>query len=157
VLRASVVRVSGGRGASGRCGASGRWLALGGAVVALLVAGCGGSSTPKQSPDVKAASSVVKRYLSALASGDGSTACGLMTSSYRAKVVSGAPSKCAKAFSTLADEFSSSEKSTLANATIAAAKITGDTASVTVKGQKGVAELTKQSGRWLISGGAAAG
>lgn len=137
--------------------ASYRWLALG-AVVAVLVAGCGGgSSTPKQSPDVSAVSKVFKRYLSALAAGDGPTACALMTKDYRDKVVSGAPSDCAQALSTLAYQLNATEKKTLSNAVITQAKVTGDTARVKVKGQKGAAELTRASGRWLISGGAAAG
>lgn len=138
--------------------ASHRWLALG-AVVAVLVAGCGGSggSKPQQSPDVKAVSNVVKRYLSALAAGDGPTACSLMTKRYRDKIVAGAPSDCGQALSTLAYQLSSTEKQTLSNAVIAKAEVKGDTARVNVKGQKGAAQLTRQSGQWLISGGAAAG
>jgi hypothetical protein len=125
-------------------------------MAAVLVAGCGGSSKPKQPSGVQAVTAVVKNYLSDLASGNGPAACKLMTPKYQAKVVRGSKSTCAPTLSTLAYELSPKEKTTLVNAKIAKATVKGDAASVNVKGQKGSAKLTKQkSGRWLLSGGTA--
>jgi hypothetical protein len=126
-------------------------------LAALVIAGCGGGkSSPKHASDAQAVSKVVKRYLSALAAGDGDVACGLMTKSYQDKLVSGSPSNCAKTFDTLAYQLDASEKATLTGAKITSAKVTGDRARVRVKGQKGAAALTKTGGVWLISGGTAA-
>jgi hypothetical protein len=127
-------------------------------VTALLVAACGssGKSKSRLPADVQAASTVVQRWLSAVAAGNGAAACRLMTRSYQARLVSGSPSTCPSALSTVAYNLTASEKAMLSKAKIAKAKVSGGKARVHVKGEKGAAVLIKHSGHWLIAGGASA-
>lgn len=121
---------------------------------AALIAGCGGGSATDQ---VK---SDWRTAATAMARGDGATACKYFTPAVSSTLSSSAGSSCQDAVSTLAAPLTAADRAGLANAPITSVTVSGDNATITYKltpglsklGFKGRSRLTKSSsGRWLIA------
>ena len=122
---------------------------------AALSAGCGGASsrTDQVKSDWRAAAS-------AMARGDGATACKYFTPAVSSTLSSSSGASCQDAVSELAAPLTAADRASLANATITSVTVSGDNATITYKltpglsklGFKGRSRLTRSSsGRWLIA------
>lgn len=129
------------------------------ALVAAAVSACGGSSGSSQNSP----STAVKSYLTALATGDGARACGVLTTTMQNRALSLARSQgikassCPALFSQLKGQTTAAQRRTLMNAKVGSVRVSGNTATVTLKGGTQPATLTKSGGKWLISGGITSG
>ncbi|MGI9023062.1 MAG: hypothetical protein ACR2HV_07515 [Acidimicrobiales bacterium] len=100
------------------------------AVVAIVVAGCGGSTS-----DSDKAKSTVTEFFEAVANGKGDTACALLTDSAIKELNSAAfllraPASCAEAIETFNRQLSSDDKKSLKSAKVNRVTVTGDRATV---------------------------
>lgn len=136
-------------------------------VVAIAVAGCGGSAS-SQSGDVANVKQTIVRELAALANGDGAAACSLATASGRAQVEKAVPgSSCEQVVTIVAQHLPQSVKQGMLSAHVNRVSINGETATVQdadITSSQGSlkpfltpgsapTKLVKQSdGSWKISG-----
>jgi hypothetical protein len=120
-------------------------------LVAVLVAGCGGSS------DTSQIKTTIKSFVDALGTGDAGTACADLDASEKATLVQAGASAgaktCADVVKLLGRELTAAQKTKLKKANVTDVKITGSNATATVNGGATLAHLTKSGGHWLISGG----
>ena len=122
--------------------------------VATALAGCGGGKSARDR--VK---SIVTTYLTALADGDGATACAVLTDGQQQAVVGAAAAagvssgSCARVLGGIAATLDAGAKSKLREARVTSVSVHGSRAIVRVAGGSAAAELEKRSGRWLIAGG----
>jgi phage-related minor tail protein len=132
----------------------------------LIAAGCGGGSGGG-SADTANAKQTMTRFLSAVAAGDGPTACSLVTTSGQVKLGATAVGSCSQSIALLSAKMSPELKKALQSAqvnkvTINGTKATIQNADVTstqgdlssfLKPGRPPSVLTKQSnGTWKISG-----
>jgi hypothetical protein len=125
------------------------------ALAALALPGCGGGNNKS------AAEKTVKDYLGSLADGDGEQACEKLTGDAKRQAVdyvaSNVPelnaTSCADALAKLSEQLGGDEASALKDAAVDSSTITGDSATVRMKGASSTAELRKVDGTWYISGG----
>jgi|SRR5579884_1579347 len=119
--------------------------------VAVLPAGCGGSSDSGQ------ISGTIKTYLAAIAHGDGKTACAQLTSDVARELSHAAAglgaTSCPQAVRAVARHLSGHAQQILLNAQVTSVQVSGHRAAAHVKGATRVFDMTKIGGRWLISGG----
>ena len=133
------------------------------ALAAAVVSACGSSSGSNGANNASTPSTAVKTYLTALANGDGATACGALTPALQEqelKLVRSQgikASSCPNLVSQLRAHITSAQRSLLLNATISRVTVQGSTAMVTVKGAAHATTLTKSGGKWLIAGGVTGG
>ncbi len=130
------------------------------AVAAAALSACGSSSS---SHNASTPSTAVTTYLTALANGDGATACGSLTPSLQDQELKLARSQglkassCPDLVSQLKAHITSSQRTLLLNAKVSRVSVQGSTATVTVKGATHPSMLTKSDGKWLIAGGITSG
>ncbi|HEV3129990.1 MAG TPA: hypothetical protein VGY32_13475 [Solirubrobacteraceae bacterium] len=117
----------------------------------VALSACDGSSDPKP---------VVKSYLNALASGDGTTACKLLDPKAINKLLGSAPhgQSCSTLLSQVNKLLPASEKQALQSAQVTGSSTSGNTAKVTVSisGKTRTVNLIQSAGNWVITSGAAA-
>lgn len=101
------------------------------ALVAVVVAGCGGSNNASNSGDVTKIKSTVTRAFAAIADGDAATACSLATPTGQAtfEKLLGA-SSCAKAVAEIGGVLTSQMKAALKSAQVKKVSISGNTATI---------------------------
>jgi Putative lumazine-binding len=128
-------------------------LVAGGALAATALAACGGS-------DSDGVRETVRSYLQAVLDGDGSRACGLLTTQASRAFVQQAASvtnthDCATAFHREAATLSASQKAVYRSAVLQQVTVTGTDATATVKFTDTTTKisLTKVGGDWRISTG----
>ncbi len=120
----------------------------------MTLLGCGGN-------DESAAEMTVKDYLGSLADGNGKAACDKLTGDAKRQAVdyvaSNVPelaaTSCTEALGGLSDQLGGDELGTLRDADVESSTVTGDTATVRMKGASSTADLRKVDGTWYISGG----
>jgi hypothetical protein len=122
------------------------------AATATGLAACGGSGSDP--------SAVVKTYLSAVANGDGKTACDQLTQAAQNQAAAGGQraglgSSCAVFLSKAAGVIPAAAKDALKNAQVGGTNISGDGATVQVTIQSinrtRPLHLSKVGGRWLVN------
>lgn len=119
-------------------------------VVGLSIAGCGGSS------DSEKAGNAVESYLAAIAQGEGTTACDLLSTTAQGEAVAAARSAgfaaatCEQAVKAMSAGLETRDRSLLRLATISDVTIDGDTAEARVEGGDAVT-LEKTGDAWKIS------
>lgn len=132
------------------------------ALAASTLAACGGSSNSSSSQDASSPAAALKTYQTAIANGDGATACGVLSPAIQKQAVAAAgqaglhASNCTSLFSQIAKHLSPKQRATLRNTKVSNVVIHGDTATATVQGGT-QAKLSKSGGKWLIAGGLRAG
>lgn len=131
------------------------------ALAAAALSACG--STSSSSQNAGNPSAAVKTYLTALANGDGATACGALTPALESQELKLARSQgikvssCPNLVSQLRAHITSAQRAVLLNAKVNRVTVQGSTATVTVKGATQPTTLTKSDGKWLIAGGVTGG
>jgi hypothetical protein len=122
------------------------------AVFMALAAGCGGASS-----DTSQISSTLTTYLSAVADGNGRTACDQLTGEEARTVLDVSASvgatSCVDAIDKSSQNLGSAEKQRLRGAKVMNVHVNGDRATADALGATQRAQLVKSGGRWLISGG----
>jgi hypothetical protein len=120
---------------------------------ALAAAGCGGGS-PKHSPAADWHAAAV-----AMATGDGTTACGYFTAAVSNELASSSGVSCADAVKELAQPLTSSDRDGVKAVRVTAAAVSGTTATVRYPLTPGLrklqftgrSRLVLSGGRWLIA------
>lgn len=135
-----------------------RALGIAAAVAAAALSACGSSSS-SSNDNASSPATAVKSYLTAIANGDGATACGALTPSLQEQELKLARSQgiktssCPNLVSQLKAHITSAQRKVLLNAQVSRVTVQGSTATVTVKGATHPTTLTKSGGKWLIAGG----
>jgi hypothetical protein len=121
-----------------------------------LLAGCGGGG---KAPDSEAVRSAVGDFSKALGTGDGGTACGLLTTQARAEFIKrtaslGGTRDCAGAIAKIHDAAGADVNAAFSSATVADVKVMGDTATATLtaSGHRAPVSLAKEDGDWRLQG-----
>jgi hypothetical protein len=126
-------------------------------LTAALVAGCGGGSN--LGPSISAIKKTETAYLTAVAHGDGATACDQLTSAQSAAVlqagVGAGASSCETAIKAFAHSLGATSKQALLSAKIVNVQVDPPNGSAQLKGNSRTYMFQKVAGRWLISGGVA--
>jgi hypothetical protein len=126
-------------------------------VVAIaFLAGCGGGG---QRSDSEAVRSAVGDFSKALGTGNGNTACGLLTTQARAEFVKRTASlagtrECAAAIAKIHDAAGADVNAAFSAATVADVKVMDDTATATLTaaGHRAPVSLARQDGEWRLTG-----
>lgn len=150
------------RGKNGRSARRG-WIIAAGVVILLAAVGAGmaaalgggGAGGGNTSPAGQIGATV-ETYLTAVADGDGATACAQLTPGAQSEVVEKAPSgakTCADAIGSESRSISPSYRSVLLAAIVSNVQVNGGLATATVQGAPATLSFTKVGGRWLINGG----
>jgi hypothetical protein len=138
-----------------------RRAAVAAAVAALVAAGggCGGDDGGDSPPAPEAAGAAVTGFSRALGSGDGETACGLLTSGARAAFIKRVETiagtrDCATAMMRVHDAAGAEVNEALSTATVSGVQVNGDsaTAKLTAGGHATSVSLQKQDGDWKLTG-----
>lgn len=123
------------------------------ALVAVVLAGCGGSSEPSASPR-----EVVTSYYDGLADGDADKACGLLAPTARADIATYATatgardlSECKSALEAIGKALPDDARAVLRRARVTASDVSGDRATVTVRGADHPVPLIRRDGDWRIA------
>ncbi len=109
--------------------------------------------------DVSAITTTMKNYLSAVAGGDGQTACAQLTPGEAGAVLQTVSSNginassCADALDKTSQALDASNKQTLISAQVTNVQVTSDTATASIQGATQQPSFQKVGGRWLISAG----
>jgi hypothetical protein len=127
------------------------------AALALSVVGCGGGGGGK--PDPEAAQAAVTEFAKAFGSGDGKTACDLLTPAgrtafvKRVKVLTSS-TDCPTAMKRVHDAAGGQVTQAFAVAKVSSVKVTGSTATaqLTATGHSTPVALTKADGAWKLTG-----
>jgi hypothetical protein len=123
-------------------------------IVAMLAAGCGSTDL---GPQIAAVKKVEHTYLTAIATGDGATACSQLTSAQIQAVVQSGASigavSCPAAIHDFARTLKAAAQHQLETAQIVNPQVNGNAASVQLKGSTRTYTFAKVGGKWLISGG----
>jgi hypothetical protein len=129
-------------------------------ILAFLVAGCGSSAGHSTGASADPAT-VVKQYLTAIADGDGSTACSLMTTDAQNRLMQSlrqaggskaSKLTCAKVFSLVKSLAPASQLKQLRDLHLVTVSMS-KTVAVVKDAQNGARdELVRSDGRWLIAG-----
>jgi hypothetical protein len=126
-------------------------------VAGTLLGGCGGGG--KKVPDTQAAGAAVTGFAKAFGSGDGKTACDLLTPAARAafvKRVQGLATTrdCATGMVKVHDAAGADVNAAFSAATVSNVKVTGDsaTATLTASGHSTSVSLARQGGKWRLNG-----
>ena len=122
---------------------------------AALIAGCGGTS------DTEKVEQTVESYLTALADGDGQTACDELSGDGQRDLIAMANSQlpefgtldCAAVVEQLNGSMGPDEEALLREAKITEVQIEGDIATAMIEGATVSPELVRFDDRWLISSG----
>ena len=126
-------------------------------LIAVLVAGCGSTNL---GPSIAAVKKVERTYLTAVATGDGATACSQLTSAQIQAVTQSGASIGAVSCPAAIHDFSRSLKGPAQHDLLAAQivnpQVNGNAASVQLKGSTQTYTFAKVGGKWLISGGISA-
>lgn len=123
-----------------------------------VIAGCGGSSGGSDNQQITTA---IRAYLGGIANHNGQQSCSQLTSVAGKDLLDAANQQdpqlkaksCADVLNTIDGLLSSADKTRLRTAKIVKVKVSGSTATASVQGGDKPAQLVKQNGHWLISGG----
>jgi hypothetical protein len=120
---------------------------------AALLAGC----AVDLGPEIASVKKTERAYLSAIATGDGATACRQLTNDQVQAVIQAAASlgatTCPAAIEAFTHSLSAAAKHDLLTAQIVNVQINGNAGSAQIKGSSRTYGFTKQHGKWLISSG----
>jgi hypothetical protein len=134
-----------------------RWASLAAVALAVVVAGCGGSTS-----DTAEVENTITTYLTGVAEGDGDGACSQLTGDENRKFWASEAEQlpelhltgCADTVEKLSESIGASEKKMLEDAEVIDVKVEGDHATARLKGgDERDIDLIEEEGDWLISGG----
>lgn len=119
--------------------------------------GAANSSSGGSGSDSAAVTKTMKTYISAVADGDGATACGQLSRTASQQLVTAASSAgyktCGSAVHMISAKLPASTKKLLHDAQVVDVHVNGRGASAKFKGGSRAARLRKSGGRWYIAGG----
>jgi hypothetical protein len=124
-------------------------------VCTALAAGCGGKDEPS---DEDAVRKVVGDYASAIGAGNGDRACKQMTEPGRRATVERVTAAfaqpidigCQEAVTELSNDLSGRTKRALLNPRVESVEVSGETASVRLRGVGGTTRLSRVDGGWRV-------
>jgi hypothetical protein len=125
-------------------------------VAGALLAGCGGG---EKGSDSEAVTAAVSGFSKALGAGNGSTACGLLTTQARTEFVKrtaslGGTRDCPGAIAKIHDAAGAEVNAAFSSAQVNDVKVMGDSATATLvaSGHPAPVSLAKQDGDWRLTG-----
>jgi hypothetical protein len=122
-------------------------------MTAALLAGC----AVDLGPEIASVKKTERAYLTAIATGDGATACRQLTTDQVQAVIQAAASlgatSCPAAIAAFTHSLSAAAKHDLLSAQIVNVQINGNAGSAQIKGSSRIYGFTKQHSTWLISSG----